>query len=106
MVTASFFPLFSSYIYNLVNDGPSLRHATRSVLRDFAADGVVYLELRTTPRALPAAGLSEAGYVQTILETVSEYERNQEEPGLRTKLILSVCFPQPPVPTAGLCAYM
>ncbi|KAK4154200.1 hypothetical protein C8A00DRAFT_43002 [Chaetomidium leptoderma] len=96
----TFFPLFSSYIYNLVNDAPTLRYTTLAVLRDFAADGVVYLELRTTPRAMPAAGLTEAAYVQTILDTIAEYEEEQEQssrdldegrPGrLRTKLILSI----------------
>ncbi|KAL2181458.1 uncharacterized protein P884DRAFT_265915 [Thermothelomyces heterothallicus CBS 202.75] len=87
----TFFPLFSSYIYNLVNDAAALRYATLSVLRDFAADGVVYLELRTTPRAMPAAGLTEAGYVQTILDAIADYERaEQRSPGLRTKLILSI----------------
>jgi adenosine deaminase len=90
---SSFFPLFSSYIYNLVNDVATLRYTTLSVLRDFAADGVVYLELRTTPRAMPAAGLTEEGYIQTILDTIAEYEQSQAaepEPKLRTKLILSV----------------
>lgn len=68
------------------------------MLRDFAADGVVYLELRTTPRAMPAAGLTEAGYVQTILDAIAEYERGPRSEGdgvgvgLRTKLILSVRF--------------
>jgi len=76
------------------------------VLQDFAADGVVYLELRTTPRAMPAAGLTEADYVRTILEAIAEYEQqaSQEggtgghsEAGLRTKLILSVTS-IPPLP--------
>ena len=68
------------------------------MLRDFAADGVVYLELRTTPRAMPAASLTEVGYIQTILDTIAEYEQSQAaepEPKLRTKLILSVCRPSP-----------
>jgi len=89
----SFFPLFSSYIYHLVNDVASLRYTTLSVLRDFARDGVVYLELRTTPRAMPAAGLTKEGYIQTILDAIAEHEREQSdkpEPKLRTKLILSV----------------
>ncbi|KAK4106302.1 Metallo-dependent hydrolase [Parathielavia hyrcaniae] len=86
----TFFPLFSSYIYNLVNDAPTLRYTTLSVLRDFAEDGVVYLELRTTPRAMPAAGLTEADYVQTILDTIADFERSPEGKTLRTKLILSV----------------
>ncbi|KAL2156320.1 hypothetical protein VTH82DRAFT_1065, partial [Thermothelomyces myriococcoides] len=101
----TFFPLFSSYIYNLINDAASLRYATLSVLRDFADDGVVYLELRTTPRAMPAAGLTEAGYVQTILDTIAEYERTeQRSPGLRTKLILSVDRRHSPSQARGVLA--
>ncbi|KAL2201099.1 hypothetical protein P885DRAFT_73449 [Corynascus similis CBS 632.67] len=101
----TFFPLFSSYIYNLVNDAATLRYTTLSVLRDFAADGVVYLELRTTPRAMPAAGLTEAGYVQTILDTIAEYEKSeQKSPGLRTKLILSIDRRHTPAQAAGVLA--
>lgn len=100
-----FFPLFSSYIYHLVNDLAALRHTTLSVLRDFAADGVVYLELRTTPRALPRSGLSKEGYVEAILAVIREYESSPSSPQdttaaapapagrasrLHTRLILSV----------------
>lgn len=74
------------------------------MLRDFAADGVVYLELRTTPRALPRSGLSKEGYVEAILAVIREYESSQAAaaaaaaPGdpsattqqLHTRLILSV----------------
>lgn len=67
------------------------------MLRDFAADGVVYLELRTTPRALPKSGLSKEGYVEAILDVIREYESSQATtaaPGhttkLHTRLILSV----------------
>ncbi|KAK3399141.1 hypothetical protein B0T20DRAFT_192185 [Sordaria brevicollis] len=86
----TFFPLFSSYIYHLVNDIWALRHTTLSVLRDFAADGVVYLELRTTPRTMPSAGLTKAQYVETILSAIAEFESQPNCPPLRTKLILSV----------------
>ncbi|KAL2272750.1 hypothetical protein FJTKL_06021 [Diaporthe vaccinii] len=92
----TFFPLFSSYIYHLVNDLAALRHTTLSVLRDFAADGVVYLELRTTPRALPRSGLSKEGYVEAILAVIREYEASPSSSGngtatqLHTRLILSV----------------
>lgn len=92
-----FFPLFSSYIYHLVNDLAALRHTTLSVLRDFAADGVVYLELRTTPRALPRSGLSKEGYVEAILGVIREHESSQAGgtaagggPPMHTRLILSV----------------
>ena len=60
------------------------------MLRDFAADGVVYLELRTTPRAMPRAGLTKAGYVQAILDAIAAFESATPAPPLRTRLILSV----------------
>lgn len=86
----TFFPLFSSYIYHLVNDAASLRYTTLSVLRDFAADGVVYLELRTTPRFMPDAGIAAQDYVQIILNSIEEFENSAAEPTMKTKLILSV----------------
>lgn len=70
------------------------------MLRDFAADGVVYLELRTTPRALPRSGLSKEGYVEAILDVIREYEASSSSSSsssgngtttqLHTRLILSV----------------
>ncbi|KAK3938347.1 hypothetical protein QBC46DRAFT_460289 [Diplogelasinospora grovesii] len=84
----AFFPLFSSYIYHLISCPWSLSHTTTRVLEDFASDGVVYLELRTTPRSLP--GLSKAEYVQTILDAISSYHSRSPPPPLRAKLILSV----------------
>jgi hypothetical protein len=45
---------------------------------------------------MPAAGLTEAGYVQTILDTIAEFERSDEGRTLRTKLILSVSLPHYP----------
>ncbi|KAK3987891.1 hypothetical protein QBC44DRAFT_330377 [Cladorrhinum sp. PSN332] len=86
----TFFPLFSSYIYNLVDDADSLRYTTLTVLKDFAADGVVYLELRTTPRAMPNAGITAQDYIQIILDTIEEFENSTPEPTLKTKLILSI----------------
>ncbi|KAK0646638.1 hypothetical protein B0T16DRAFT_166644 [Cercophora newfieldiana] len=85
----TFFPLFSSYTYHLINDVPSLTHSTLSVLHDFAADGVVYLELRTTPRAMP--GLTKSDYVRTVLATIAQFENAQSQPhAMHTRLILSI----------------
>ncbi|KAK1751882.1 adenosine deaminase [Echria macrotheca] len=90
----TFFPLFSTYTYRLIDDAWSLRYSTLSVLRDFAADGVVYLELRTTPREMPAAGLDKEDYVRLVLDTISQYEAAEPPasgPGMmHTRLILSV----------------
>ncbi|EQB48140.1 adenosine deaminase [Colletotrichum gloeosporioides Cg-14] len=69
----TFFPLFSSYIYNLITTPETLRTATLSVLKDFHADGVTYLELRTTPRALPSPTPQPPSvYVSTILSAIAE----------------------------------
>ncbi|KAK0753444.1 hypothetical protein B0T18DRAFT_385496 [Schizothecium vesticola] len=86
---ASFFTVFSSYIYHLINDAATLTSTTLSVLRDFAADGVVYLELRTTPRALP----TPEAYVSTVLSAIRHYEATTAPLTMRTNLILSVLPP-------------
>lgn len=83
-----FFPLFSKYIYGLCSDLPSIIYTTNSVLQDFQADGVVYLELRSTPRAIPSAGITKDVYVQTILNCISKY--NESNPSMKTNLILSI----------------
>lgn len=72
----------------MVNDEAALKYTTLSVLRDFAADGVVYLELRTTPRALPRSNLSKADYVSAILSAIAEFESSDHQ--LHTRLLLSV----------------
>ncbi|GJN82431.1 hypothetical protein PLIIFM63780_005971 [Purpureocillium lilacinum] len=83
----TFFPLFSSYIYNLLTDEESIRHAVTSVLDDFLADGVVYLELRTTPRA--TARLSAEAYVRLLLDAMRAWEALHGD-AMHVRLILSV----------------
>ena len=83
-----FFPLFSKYIYNLCNDVDSLIFTTNSVLNDFEQDGVVYLELRTTPRPMVTAGLSKEAYVTTILGCISDF--NKSSLTMKASLILSI----------------
>lgn len=72
---ATFFPLFDKYIYSLVDNLAAIRYATREVLLDFMDDGVVYIELRTTPRAIPARGISKEDYVRAVLETMTAFMR-------------------------------
>jgi adenosine deaminase len=58
-------------------------------LQDFQADGVVYLELRTTPRAMPAAGLTKDDYVKTVLDIINTHN-NDKNNTMRAFLILSI----------------
>jgi adenosine deaminase len=82
----------------LVCDEQSIRYATTCVLQDFSDDGVCYLELRTTPRAIPAAEISKEQYVRIVLDAISSFcasEQNTageagKEKKLHTKLILSI----------------
>ncbi|KAI1170377.1 Metallo-dependent hydrolase [Nemania sp. FL0916] len=84
----TFFPLFSSYIYRLVDDADSVLQSTISTIEDFCNDGVVYLELRTTPRALTKEGLDKAAYVDHVLTAVEIAQ--QQFPSIVVRLILSV----------------
>jgi adenosine deaminase len=92
----SFFQIFNDYIYNLVNDRESIAYATRSVVEDFQRDGVRYLELRTTPRHIPKAGISQEEYVEIVLEALTQYHEAQVARGARdvdqieVHLILSI----------------
>lgn len=91
---SSFFCLFSTYIYALCNDLESLIYTTTSVLKDFQADGVIYLELRTTPRAIPSANITKDDYVQTILQCISDFNEasasNLSITPMTTNLLLSI----------------
>ncbi|KAI8089401.1 uncharacterized protein BX664DRAFT_332927 [Halteromyces radiatus] len=80
-----FFALFK-FIYQLTDDESSVAHATKRVMEEFAADGVRYLELRTTPRANLAKGMTKQSYVKTVVSTIQ-----RDCPGtMVTKLILSI----------------
>jgi adenosine deaminase len=62
------------------------------VSTDFAADNVVYLELRTTPRAEASTGMTQRSYVQCILEAIQEYQQHHSpsQPSIMVKLLLSI----------------
>lgn len=88
----SFFQVFTKSIYQLCNDLPSLRHATSSILHNFRDDGVRYLELRTTPRAVPDLNISKEQYVTTILDCIDEFRSSQggKQSDMSVYLILSI----------------
>ncbi|GAM42918.1 adenosine deaminase [Talaromyces pinophilus] len=78
-----FFDVFSKSIYNLVNDAETIIYATKSVLNDFRADGVRYLELRTTPREIRDEDghvlISREEYVNIVLRGIQEFQQEQQE---------------------------
>ncbi|KAI5358628.1 putative adenosine deaminase domain, adenosine/adenine deaminase, metal-dependent hydrolase [Septoria linicola] len=89
----TFFKIFDTYIYGLVNTPETVRLATWSVLQGFKDDGVKYLELRTTPRECVETRMTKEGYLEGVLgemERFNEEEGRAGEGGMRTCLILSV----------------
>lgn len=85
----AFFPLFDSYIYALCNDIASVKYATERVLKEFSADGVRYLELRTTPRECVATGMGKEDYVKAVHDVILQWNQS-ERLKLEVFLILSV----------------
>ena len=81
----TFFPIFSQYIYELCSTPASILYSTNAVLQDFKNDGVVYLELRTTPRSSPI--ISKDEYVGIILDCMKDFA---ERAAMPTYLILSI----------------
>ncbi|GFZ50957.1 hypothetical protein JCM24511_08715 [Saitozyma sp. JCM 24511] len=86
-----FFAHFNTYLYRILSTPSSLSVATHSVLTEFQADGVVYLELRTTPRALPPTahtpGVTAEGSVRLILSVIKDW--NTSSP-MHASLILTI----------------
>jgi len=44
---------------------------TRDVVKEFAADNVKYLELRTTPRDVPATRMTKSSYVASVVAAIN-----------------------------------
>lgn len=68
------FALFGA-IHGLIDHQDILKRVLVEVLQDFSADNVIYLELRTTPRRLPADGTTKAGYLRLISSIIKEHNR-------------------------------
>ncbi|XP_058457255.1 adenosine deaminase-like protein [Malaya genurostris] len=74
------------YAHDLTDQPETLRYATRAVIQDFAADNVVYLELRTTPKK--TVHMSKKQYLTTVLETIRTAQN--EIPSITVKLLPSI----------------
>eukprot|EP00899_Mesostigma_viride_P005255 jgi/Mesvir1/14730/Mv05378-RA.1 len=75
-------------VHAAVSSLVTVRRLVAEALRDFAADNVGYVELRTTPRSI--RGRSKQEYVQAVLEAMEE-TRSQLGPGaIVARLVLSI----------------
>ncbi|KAM8751107.1 adenosine deaminase-like protein isoform X1 [Acanthopagrus latus] len=59
-------------IQQLVNTEEDILMVATDVIKEFAADGVKYLELRSTPREEKDTGLTKKTYVETCLKAIQQ----------------------------------
>lgn len=70
------FKLFD-LIHILTTDHCTISRITKEVVEDFAAENVVYLELRTTPKCNASAGMTKRSYVEAVLTGLKAVETVQ-----------------------------
>ncbi|XP_068579600.1 adenosine deaminase-like protein [Cebidichthys violaceus] len=59
-------------IHQLVDSEEDILMVATDVIREFAADGVKYLELRSTPREEQNTGLTKKRYVETVIKAIKQ----------------------------------
>lgn len=59
-------------VHQLVDTEDDILMVATDVIREFAADGVKYLELRSTPRDEKKTGLTKKRYVETIIKAIKQ----------------------------------
>ncbi|XP_047453138.1 adenosine deaminase-like protein [Mugil cephalus] len=59
-------------IHKLVDTEEDILMVATDVIREFAADGVKYLELRSTPREEKDTGLTKRSYVETVIKAIQQ----------------------------------
>lgn len=64
---AEVFKLFD-LIHLLTTDLNTVSRITKEVVEDFAAENVVYLELRTTPKKNESKGMTKKSYMEAVVE--------------------------------------
>ncbi|KAM9376573.1 N6-Methyl-AMP deaminase isoform 2-T2 [Pholidichthys leucotaenia] len=59
-------------IHKLVDTEEDILMVATDVIKEFAADGVKYLELRSTPREEKGTGLTKRSYVETVIKAIQQ----------------------------------
>ncbi|XP_030646825.1 N6-Methyl-AMP deaminase [Chanos chanos] len=75
-------------IHQLVDTEEDILMVAKAVIREFAADGVKYLELRSTPRSEEKTGLTKTKYVETVLEAIRQCK--QEGVDIEVRFLIAV----------------
>lgn len=87
------FQLFAA-IHQAVQSKTAVSRVVREVLEDFMADNVIYLELRSTPRAL-ADGTSIENYVDLVTSMIDQHNKENGD-RMQVRLLVSLDRSFPP----------
>ncbi|MBN3289589.1 ADAL protein, partial [Polypterus senegalus] len=75
-------------IHQLTNTEEVIFEVTKDVIKEFAADGVKYLELRSTPREEKSTGLTKKRYVETVIEAIKQSK--EENADIEVRFLLAI----------------
>ncbi|XP_053451721.1 adenosine deaminase-like protein isoform X1 [Nycticebus coucang] len=81
------FQMFQT-IHQLTSSPEDILMITKDVIKEFADDGVKYLELRSTPRRENATGMTKKIYVESILEGIKQSK--QENLDIDVRYLMAV----------------
>lgn len=81
------FSLFSC-IHKVTDNLASTQRITKEMLYDFAMERTKYIEIRTTPRK--TKNYTKEEYVESIIDTISDYKKENPNHFIKINLILSV----------------
>lgn len=75
-------------IHQLTTSPEDILMVTKDVIKEFADDGVKYLELRSTPRGENATGMTKKTYVESVLEGIKQSK--QENVDIDVRYLISI----------------
>lgn len=75
-------------IHQLTTSPEDILMVTKDVIKEFADDGVKYLELRSTPRRDNATGMTKKTYVESVLEGIKQSK--QENLDIDVRYLISI----------------
>ncbi|XP_075064189.1 N6-Methyl-AMP deaminase [Mixophyes fleayi] len=74
-------------IHQITDTPEDILLVTKDVIKEFAGDGVKYLELRSTPRESPT-GMTKRTYVETVLEGIRQCKEDEVDIDVRFLLAI------------------
>ncbi|KAL7862932.1 hypothetical protein SRHO_G00119160 [Serrasalmus rhombeus] len=75
-------------IHQLVDSEEDILMVAKAVIQEFAADGVKYLELRSTPREETKTGLSKRRYIESAIEAIRQCK--QEDVDIEVRFLVAI----------------